>query len=173
MKPTRKSDLFILTGASGVGKSTAAEVLFQKEKDYIVLEGDLLWHDMYNEPDTNYRKYRELWLNMCGNISQIGLPIVLCGCGVPEQFEICDARKYFTNIYYIAVVSTSDILEDRMRRGRNISDENWIKSSIDFNAWLKANASKTNPIIEIVDSTNRTEYEVADEIEKIIRKFVL
>ena len=38
MEPTRKGKLFIITGASGVGKSTASEILFQKEKDYIGME---------------------------------------------------------------------------------------------------------------------------------------
>lgn len=55
MEPTRKEKLFIITGASGVGKSTASEILFQKEKDYIVMESDLLWSDHYNSPEDNYR----------------------------------------------------------------------------------------------------------------------
>lgn len=48
MIPTRKNKLFIISGASCVGKSTACEVLFKKEKDYIVMESDLLWDERYN-----------------------------------------------------------------------------------------------------------------------------
>lgn len=42
MIPTRKGPLFLVTGASCAGKSTLCEVLFQKEKGYVVLESDLL-----------------------------------------------------------------------------------------------------------------------------------
>ena len=172
MIPTKRKDLYILTGASGIGKSTAAEILFQKEKDYIVLESDLLWDERFNEPETNYRQYRELWLSMCSNISQIGLPVVLCGCAIPEQFELCDARKYINNIYYIAVVATKEVLEERMRYGRNIKDEGWIKSSVEFNEWLKANADRTSPIMELIDSTNKTASAVSEEIEIIINRIM-
>ena len=54
MNPTKKQPLFMVTGASGVGKST-----------------------------------------VCANISQIGMPIVLCGCTTPEQNEFHEERKLF------------------------------------------------------------------------------
>ena len=54
MKPTNKQPLFIITGASCVGKSTLCEQLFLHEKDYIVMESDLLWNDMYNTPEDDY-----------------------------------------------------------------------------------------------------------------------
>jgi len=69
MKPTRKMPLFIITDASGVGKSTISEALFQKETRYIVLESDVLWNDIYNKPDENYREYREVWLDLCSHIA--------------------------------------------------------------------------------------------------------
>lgn len=54
MKPTRKLPLFIISGASGVGKSTLSELLFQRERDYIVLESDIIWNEFYNTPEDNY-----------------------------------------------------------------------------------------------------------------------
>jgi guanylate kinase len=41
MKPTERNRLFIITGASCIGKTTACEILFKNEKDYIVMESDL------------------------------------------------------------------------------------------------------------------------------------
>ena len=35
MKPTNKQPLFIVTGASGVGKSALCEQLFLREKEYM------------------------------------------------------------------------------------------------------------------------------------------
>ena len=53
MKPEKKQPLFIVTGASGVGKSTMCNLMMEQEETYIVMESDLLWHDMYNTPEDN------------------------------------------------------------------------------------------------------------------------
>lgn len=169
MEPTRKNKLFIITGASGIGKSSISEGLFKKESNYIVLESDLLWSAAYNTPEDNYKAYRELWMSVCGNISQIGMPVVLCGCGTPEQFEGCTARKYFTEIIYIAIVAENNELTKRLKSGRNITDENWIKGSVQFNEWLKNNSTKTTPNIILVDTTFMSLDETTIKIDKIIR----
>ncbi|MDF2944650.1 MAG: nucleoside kinase [Herbinix sp.] len=168
MEPTKKQQLFVITGASGVGKSTVSEILFKNEKEYIIMESDLLWNNIYNTPQNNYREYRELWLKVCCNISQIGLPVVLCGCVTPEQFELCDARKFFKDIHYIAVVSDNTVLIERMKNKRNIDDENWINSSCEFNDWLKENANKVTPNITLVDSTTLAPSEIAKIIDSHI-----
>jgi predicted lipase len=97
------------------------------------------------------------------------MPVVLCGCAVPEQFEVCDARRYFSEVIYIAITAERDELIRRMKYGRNVTDENWIKSSEEFNEWLKANASKTTPNIILVDNTHMSPEETAREIDEIIR----
>lgn len=173
MKTTNKQPLFIITGASCVGKSTLCEQLFLHEKDYIVMESDLLWNDMYNTPEDDYCAYRRLWMRMCANISQIGKPVVLCGCAIPKQFENQPEREMFSDIYYLAAVCGDEVLEDRMRNGRKVNEEGWIKSSLDFNNWLKQNADKTSPRITLLDTTNLSPSQaagIADSwiLEKIV-----
>lgn len=170
MEPTKKMALFIVSGASGVGKSTACNLLFQREKSYIVLESDILWRDCFDTPSDNYREYRRLWLRMAANVSQIGLPVVLCGCALPEQFEYLPEREYFSDIHYLAVVCKDDEMERRMRFGRGISDRNWIDSSIAFNSWLKNNAGKCDPPIELVDNTCLSPEKTAELIDKWINE---
>jgi len=169
----KKMPLFIITGASGVGKSTISTQLFQKEKDYIVMESDILWDDSFNDPENNYREYRELWLRMCKNISQIGKPVVLCGCAVPEQFENCLERRYFSEIHYIAIVCDEEILYKRLTEDRHYeeNDEN-VKVSINFNAWLKTNADKTNPHMDLLDNSHLTVDEAAKIVEDWIYKHI-
>lgn len=54
MKLTNKQPLFIVTGASCVGKSTLCNEMLINEKEYIVMESDLLWNDIYNTPEDDY-----------------------------------------------------------------------------------------------------------------------
>ena len=72
MEPTRKLPLFLVTGASCVGKSTMCQLLFQKEENYLVLESDILWEERYNTPEDNYAAYRSLWMELCASIAQVG-----------------------------------------------------------------------------------------------------
>lgn len=161
MIPTNKQPLFIITGASCVGKSTMCEELFKDETDYIVMEGDLLWNEIYATPDDNYNEYRQLWMRVCSNISQIGKPVVLCGCSIPEQFERQPERKLFNNIYYLALVCEEQCLEKRIRNGRGVSDKKKIKSAIHFNKWLENNWDKTKPNMTLLDTTYKTPQKAA------------
>lgn len=170
MSNTKKQPLFIITGASCVGKSAACNILFQQEKDYIVMESDLLWNNIYNTPDDNYCEYRRLWMRVAANISQAGKPVVLCGCAVPGQFEPHPERDCFTEIYYLAVVCNSIQMEQRMRYGRQVTDKNWIKSSLDFNSWLVNNARNTKPYITLVDNSDITPEETAEAIDCWIKE---
>jgi hypothetical protein len=160
MKPSTRQPLFIITGASCVGKSALCEILFQKETEYIALESDILWHDVYNTPDDDYRAYRQTWLRLCADISQIGKPVVLCGCATPEQFEPLPERELFAEIHYLAVVCDDLVLESRMRNGRGISEENWIESSKQFNNWLKDNGKSHG--IFLLDNSGLTAKETAE-----------
>ena len=51
MTPTRKLPLFLVSGASCVGKSSLCEVLFRREQDFLVLESDLLWRKEFDTPE--------------------------------------------------------------------------------------------------------------------------
>lgn len=168
MTPTKKLPLYIVTGASGVGKTTLCEELFRRETEYIVMESDLLWEERYNTPENNYAPYRSLWMRVCANISQIGKPVVLCGCALPEQFEFRPERELFSEIRYLAVVCKEECLLKRMREGRGIQEESWIESSLAFNRWLQEHAEETNPPINLLDTTCLTPKEAAERAEKWI-----
>ncbi len=168
MNPTVKQPLFIVTGASCVGKTTLCGVLFRHEKDYIVMESDLLWRDVYDTPEDNYREYRRLWMRISASISQIGKPVVLCGCAIPEQFEFQPERELFTDIHYLAAVCEEDELVRRMKNGRGVTDEGWLKSSVDFNRWFWENHDKTSPKITLLDTTRLTPEKAAEAAHKWI-----
>ena len=167
MKPTRKQPLFMITGASGVGKSTVCEILFRNETKYIVMDGDLLWNGVYDTPDDDYYEWRKLWLNVCASISQIGMPVVLCGCTTPEQNELLEEKNLFTKIYYIAITCGDNKLKTRLN-GRGINDENYIKSSIDFTHWLIKQENHPDYPIKNIDTTSLSPEQAAAEVDKWI-----
>lgn len=172
MEPTKKLPLFIVTGASCAGKSTVCEELFKYEKDYIVMESDILWNEYYNSHGDGYSIYRSLWMTLCANISQCEKPVVLCGCTTPDQFESRPERALFADIHYLAVVCRDEALDGRMRKGRGVADEGWIKSSKDFNRWLRENARNTRPPIELLDTTALTPFEAAKIVNKWVEKIM-
>lgn len=166
-----QSPLFILTGASGTGKSTTCLALANKMKDFVVMESDILWRQELEQPGANLREFQETWLRVCKNISQAGLRVVLCGSTVPGKFEECVERRYFSEIYYLALICDSEILASRLRSRpawRGYTDEN-IKRHISFNHWFINNAQKTTPPIKLLDTSRITVDESVEGVARWIR----
>ena len=170
MTPTKRLPLFVVTGASCVGKSTACEILFQKETDYVVLESDVIWNNVYNTPEDDYRAYRAVQLNLCANVAQAGKPAVLCGCATPQQYATLPERKLFTAVHFISIVCDDKTMEHRLRKGRKIKSEEHIASSLHFNHWLRDHAAETNPPMDLLDNSRLTPEETASLIDAWIRK---
>lgn len=96
----------------------------------------------------------------------------MCGCATPKQFEHCDERKNFTDIHYLAVVCDNDVLQERITAQRGVTDANWIRSSIEFNVWLKEHAQETNPPIYLLDNSRLSPKEAADAADKWISEHI-
>jgi len=167
--------LFILTGASGVGKSAVCLGLAAQMKDVVVMESDILWRAEFNQPETNYREYRETWLRVCKNISQAGKPVVLCGVGEPAQFEQCIERRYFSELHYLALICDEQIFASRLRarptRGGPLKEEE-IKEQVVFNRWLLNNAPHTKPQMSLLDTSEITVEETVEKVERWIRSLM-
>lgn len=167
--------LFILTGASGAGKSTVCLGLAARMKQVVVMESDILWRAEFDQPETNYREYREAWLRVCKNISQAGRPVVLCGAGVPAQFEQCIERRYFSELHYLALICDAQMLASRLRgrpSSRASSDDEFIKGQVVFNRWLLNNAQKTEPRMTLLDTSELTVDETVEKVERWVRSFL-
>jgi len=167
--------LFILTGASGVGKSTVCLGLAAKMKDVVIMESDILWREEFNQPETNYCEYRETWLRVCKNISQAGKPVVLCGVGEPTQFEQCIERRYFSELHYLALICDDQILASRLRNRptwRGSFKDEYIKEQVVFNRWLLDNAQNTEPPMTLLDTSEITVDKTVEKVERWIRSFI-
>lgn len=160
--------LFIITGASGVGKTSVCRELANTSTQTIAIESDILWRNEFNCPDNDYREYREMWLRLCKNISQAGKPVVLCGSAVPSQFEDCNERRYFSQLYYLALTCNDDLLKERLKKRpslRNCNSDEFINGHIQFNNWFIKNAEKSLPQITLLDTSHDS---IKTSVENII-----
>jgi hypothetical protein len=137
------------------------------------MESDILWRAEFNQPATDYRNYRETWLRVCKNISQAGKPVLLCGAGIPSQFEQCVERRYFSDIHYLALVCEDDVLASRLRSRpawRGSSKDEYINEHIAFNRWLKDNAVNTQPPMALLDTSDITVDESVEGVKEWINR---
>jgi hypothetical protein len=158
--------LFMVSGASGAGKSTLCNYLTGKLRGVVILDADILWQEEFNTPDDNYRKFSETWLRLAKDISQSGRPVVLfgAGLGMPQNIEPCVERRYFSQVYYLALVCANDLLEKRLQsrpEWRGSGNSAFIKSQLDFNSWFKSYNGE--PKIDLIDTGNKTIEEAANE----------
>lgn len=167
----RMLPLFVLTGASGVGKSATCLNMVELADSYVVMETDILWRAEFDKPEEDWRTYRNLWLRMAKNIGQAGKPVLLAGSAVPSQFETCPERRYFRYIHYLALVCEEDVLARRLR-GRP-DWRGWDNGAIDrmqaFNRWFLENGASGSPPIALLDNTHLSTAETALLVDAWVR----
>ena len=83
----RMLPLYVITGASGTGKSTLCYHIMQRQIDFLALETDILWRNEFNQPDNDYYDYKNLWLRVAMNVQQADKPIILSGTSTPGSFD--------------------------------------------------------------------------------------
>ncbi len=158
--------LFVLTGCSGVGKTTTAQELIQRDTKFIVMDADFLYNIMPHNSDADYRNWVEQIMSLSKNIMQAGKPLLWTMAGALEYFENTYNRRFFTEVHYLALVCNTEDLEKRMRNGRHITDSNWINSSIEYNRWFIENGTLSGKKIDTYDITGKSTFEVADYVTK-------
>lgn len=171
--PFKRLPLFVVSGASGSGKSTVGLALVPLMQEAVVMESDILWRPEFATPQDGYRSYRNLWLRVAKNIGQGGRPVVLVGSAVPDQFETCVERRYFSEIHYLALVCEDDILEERLRARptwRRSGTPEVLAEMRRFNGWLRSHAETTNPPMSVLDTSHLTIPDSAAETLAWIRQ---
>lgn len=154
--------LFVVTGASGTGKSTVAVHLSAETQDFVFFDTDILWRPELDTPEDGYEAFRNLGLRVAKQINQAGRPVVLLTGGIPDQFEASHERPYFSEVHYLALVCDDSVLVDRLRArpGWWMSDRpEVIERERSFNQWLRENASNTAPPMTLVDTSAINERE--------------
>jgi ribose 1,5-bisphosphokinase PhnN len=169
----RHLPLVIVCGPSAAGKSTVCNQLVGKIEDVVLLDADILWRPEFNTPDNQYRDFFETWLRLGKNIGQSGRPLVLFNSGaIPENVEPCVERRYFTKIYYLALVCDEETLIQRLKQRpswRQTSNEKFIQEQLAFNRWFREQSAETTPQIQLLNTTNTPIETTINQVKTWIR----
>jgi hypothetical protein len=141
-RPFLRAPLFLVTGASGAGKSRAYRDLSLALREATVLDQDITLSEQM------WEQHRRIWLRPAMNLNQSGRPTVLIGTQLPEHYESLTERSWLSEIHYLALVCAPDELGARLRerpawRGFEVDR---IAEHITFNDWLLDGLSETIPV---------------------------
>ena len=163
----------ILTGASGSGKTTILHHLQGILPRVILLEGDILWNDYYNQPDTHYLSYFNQLLRVCKNLNQSDNLVVVAnsGLGVPSNIEQCEESRFFNEFIYFHLTCSDEALVQRLESRpawRKSADNEGLKNQLNFKKWLddrhKDHALDTTNF-SIHESTARVKQWINDQLK--------
>ena len=131
--------LFVITGASGAGKSTVTLALMGQLTNFVLLEGDIFWRGEFNRPVYEYSDFRNICLRAAKTINQSGRPTIISGSATPGEYEACPEFCYFDGAYYLALVCEEGELIRRLQARpswRQSGSAESIETMIIFNRWF-------------------------------------
>lgn len=161
----RRLPLFILSGCSGVGKTTTAQELLQRQTDLIVLDADLFYNLMPHESDEDYLRQVEQVLSLSRNLMQCGKPVLWTMAGSLDKIHRTYNCRFFSAIHCLALTCEESALRRRMTEGRGIADEGWLQSSADYNRYFQTHDQLGDLRFETLDITDKSVSEVASAVE--------
>jgi len=136
-QPVPDLPLFVVTGASGTGKSTITGPLRRLLPDCEVFDTDTI----LGVAALGWDAYRSTWLRLAHAVALNGRMTVLCGSLLPSQLEVLPARKLIGPIHWCTLDCPDAVLAERLGSRpswRGSSTESVIGEHQRFAAWLRA-----------------------------------
>lgn len=159
----KKLPLFIVTGASGSGKTTVIKELRDQLPDVDVFDIDTIQPFIGDD----WSRIRNIWFRIARSIAESGRITIICGTLMPWDAEKCEDYNFFNQIYYLNLHCNDETREVRLK-ARDWSDD-MIQEHISFAQWLLENAHIAYPTpMPTIDTTNMDVRTVAFHITEWI-----
>ncbi len=155
--PFHKAPVYLLSGCSGVGKTTTAmEVM--RHTGFVTLDADMF---DTSAPDTGWV---EALLALSRNINQSGSTVLWTSAGCIDKLAATYNAQFFSAIRVLALTCKPGELRRRMTEGRGITDEGWITSSVDYNNYFRTHDELGGIRFGTLDITALTPAEAAEQV---------
>ncbi|CAG7637931.1 hypothetical protein PAESOLCIP111_03894 [Paenibacillus solanacearum] len=170
----RKLPLFIVTGASGAGKTTVMDELRVQLPDFDVFSTDA---DAFGAmaASLDYPSRFQILFRFAYGVAKSGRGTVICGTLMPWDAEKCDAYSEFSEVCFINLHCDDATRNSRLRHRADqaIWTDEMLRSHETFARWLLDNADTAyNPPMPTIDTTDTPPAEVAEQIkEYVLRKW--
>jgi hypothetical protein len=134
--------LFVVTGASGSGKTTVLAPLARRlQGRCVTFDADLLMDAagaLSAGQPVNWPAFRDVWLAVAHGVAQSGLPTVLLGPFIPGHLQDLPARRWIGDIHFLVLDCPDDL-----RRTRISARPPWrrrdTEEQVEFGRWLRRN----------------------------------
>lgn len=156
--------MFVLSGCSGIGKTTTAIEIMKKTTDVVVMDSDVFCGVQQAINDEDYRRRIDTIEAISKNINQCGKPVLWTIAGNLDMLSASYNSRFFDEIYCLALVADTETLRKRMVDGRGITDIDWIESSVAYNAYFKSHDSIGELKFDILNIDGRTPEQVASGV---------
>jgi len=160
--PANIFPLFVVTGASGSGKSRVVGELRCRLMECVVFDSDLLWGR------TAERQYQNDWVRIAYSIAQGGRHTVICGTLMPGDLDACEDRGLVGAIQFLNLHCSDEVRERRLRERpswRNSSSDEFLEEHKRFARWLIENAATSfDPPMVMVDTSDVSVEEVVEAV---------
>jgi Shikimate kinase len=143
--PARRLPLFVVTGASGSGKTTVFPHLAAALGECAVFDVDWLidsFHGVGAFEELDWPAFRDAWLSVAHGVAQGGRHTVLLGPFMPDQLAGLPARRWIGDIHFAVL----DCPDDE-RRARMENRPRWRERAIDQHLRFAAHLRKTIPTV--------------------------